>query len=95
MKALTACVTRTNKRRHHIYRLQMRRFAETLRQDIYVFPAAHTRTKKKHRGLQVDDLLRIQDGDGNAKGPGLFLYTKGPSQSSTTQRQDSSGPDAS
>jgi len=30
MKALTACVTRTNKRRHHI-----RRFAEALRQDIY------------------------------------------------------------
>ena len=73
----SVCVTRTNKRRHHINRLQMRRFVEALRQDIYVFPAAHTRTKKKHRGLRVDDLLGIQDGDGNAKGLGLFLYTKG------------------
>ena len=45
-------------------------------QDIYVFPGAHTRTKK-HRGLRVDDLLETQDGDGDAKGPGLFLYTKG------------------
>ena len=48
-----------------------------LTQDIYVFPAAHTRTRKKHRGLRVDDLLGIQDGEGTAKGPGLFLYTKG------------------
>jgi hypothetical protein len=37
-------------------------------QDIYVFPAAHTRTKKKHRGLRIDDLLANQDGDGDAKG---------------------------
>jgi len=66
------CMTKTNKRRHHINRLQMRRFAEALRQDIYVFPAAHTRTKKKHR-----DLLGIQGGEGNVKGPGPFLYTKG------------------
>jgi helitron helicase-like protein/PIF1-like helicase len=73
----SVCVTRTNKRRHHINRLQMRRFAEARGQDIYVFPAAHTRTKKKHRGLRVDELLGTQDGEGTAKGPGLFLYTKG------------------
>jgi hypothetical protein len=81
----SVCVTRTSKGRHHINQLQRRRFAEDLMQDIYVFPAAHTRTKKKHRGLRVDDLLAMQDGDGDAKGPGLFLYTKGmPSQSSST-----------
>ena len=76
----SVCVTRTNKRRHHINRLQRRRFAEALRQDIYVFPAAHTRTKKKHRGPRVDrldTLLATKGGDGDAKGPGLFLYTKG------------------
>ena len=73
----SVCVTRTNKRRHHINRLQMRRFAEARGQDIYVFPAGHTRTKKKHHGLRIDDLLGIQDGEGTAKGPGLFLYTKG------------------
>jgi hypothetical protein len=73
----SVCVTRSNKRRHHINRLQIRRFAEARGQDIYVFPAAHTRTKKKHRGLRVDELLGTQDGEGTAKGPGLFLYTKG------------------
>jgi hypothetical protein len=55
----------------------MRRFAEARGQDIYVFPAGHTRTKRKQRGLPIDLLLRTQDGDGNAKGPGLFLYTQG------------------
>ena len=55
----------------------MRRFAEARGQDIYVFPAGHTRTKKKHHGLRIDNLLGIQDGEGTAKGPGLFLYTKG------------------
>jgi hypothetical protein len=49
-------------------------------EDIYVFPAAHTRTKKKHRGLRVDrleldTLLATKDDDGDAKGPGLFLCT--------------------
>jgi PIF1-like helicase len=73
----SVCVTRTNKRRHLINRLQMRRFAQARDQDIYVFPGGHTRTKRKQRGLPIDLLLRTQDGDGNAKGPGLFLYTQG------------------
>ena len=73
----TACVTRSNKRRHHINRLQIRRFAESRGQDIYVFPAAHSRTKRVQGGLRIDDLLAIQDGEGSAKGPGLFLYTRG------------------
>jgi hypothetical protein len=32
---------------------------------------------RKHRGLRLDDLLGTQDGGGTAKGPGLFIYTKG------------------
>jgi len=73
----SAFVTRSNRRRHHINRLQTRRFAKFWGQDIYIFPAAHTRTMKKHRGLRLDDVLGTQDGDGTAKGPGLFFYTKG------------------
>jgi hypothetical protein len=73
----SVCVSRTNQRRHHINRLQIQRFAEARAQDIYVFPAAHSRTKKVRGGLRVDELLGSQDGEGTAKGPGLFLYTQG------------------
>jgi hypothetical protein len=73
----SVCVIRSNKRRHHINRLQMQRFAETRAQDIYVFPTAHSRTKRVHGGLKIDELLGTQDGEGTAKGPGLFLYTQG------------------
>jgi hypothetical protein len=27
--------------------------------------------------MRIDELLAIQDGEGSAKGPGLFLYTRG------------------
>ena len=73
----TVCVTRTNRRRHHINRLQMQRFAKARAQDVYVFLAAHSRTKSTKGGLRIDELLGIQDGEGTAKGPGLFLYTRG------------------
>jgi hypothetical protein len=73
----SVCVSRTNQRRHHINRLQIQRFAEARAQDIYVFPAAHSRTKKVRGGLRVDELLGSQDGEGTTKGPGLFLYTQG------------------
>ena len=71
------CITRSNKRRHLMNRFQMRRFAEARDQDVYVYPGAHTRTRGKHHGLRMEDLLAAQDGDGTAKGPGLFLYTRG------------------
>jgi len=81
----SVCVTRTNQLRHHINRLQIQRFAEIRGQDIYVFPAKHHRTKKRKLGKQkksdrdltVDKLLETQDGEGEAKGPGLLLYTQG------------------
>ena len=72
----SVCVSRSNQRRHHINRLQMRRFAEARAQDIYVFPATHSRAKHAKGGLKIDELLGIQDGN-DAKGPGLFLYTRG------------------
>jgi hypothetical protein len=50
---------------------------EALSQDIYIFPTAHTRMKKKHCGLRIDNLLGTQDGEGTVKGPGVFLYMKG------------------
>ena len=71
------CITRSNKRRHLMNRFQTRRFAEARGQDVYVYPGAHSRTRGKHHGLRMEDLLATQDGDGTAKGPGLFLYTKG------------------
>jgi ATP-dependent exoDNAse (exonuclease V) alpha subunit len=73
----SVCMTRANQRRHHINRIQIRRFAEARAQDIYVFPAAHSRTKKVRGALKIDELLGTQDGEGSAKGPGLFLYTQG------------------
>src|SRR5438045_1503678 len=72
----SVCVSRSNKHRHHINRLQMRRFAEAKAQNIYVFPATHSRTKRTNGSLKIDELLGIQDGNKN-KGPGLFLYTRG------------------
>ena len=72
----SVCVSRSNKHRHHINRLQMRRFAEAKAQDIYVFPATHSHTKHTNGSLKIDELLGIQDGNKN-KGPGLFLYTRG------------------
>ena len=71
------CVSRANQCHHHINRLQIRRFAEARAQDIYVFPTAHSRTKRVQGSLKIDNLLGTQDGEGTAKGPGLFLYTRG------------------
>jgi hypothetical protein len=72
----SVCVTRFNKLRHLINRLQIRQFAKTRGQDIYVFPATHSRIKNGHGGVRIDELLETQEGK-HAKGPGLFLYTQG------------------
>jgi hypothetical protein len=71
------CITRSNRRRHLMNRFEMRRFANARVQDVYVYPGTHSRTRKNHHGLRIEKLLSIQDGEGTAKGPGLFLYTKG------------------
>ena len=73
----SVCVTRINTRHHHIIQLLIRHFAKARAQDVYIFPATHSRTKSAKGGLRVDELLGIQDGEGTAKGPGLFLYTRG------------------
>jgi hypothetical protein len=71
----TVCVTRLNRRRHMINRLQIMRFAKAQGQEVYIFPANHTRTQSRHNDLPIDHILGTQDGEGMAKGPGLFYYT--------------------
>ena len=71
----SVCVSRANQHCHHINWLQIWHFTEARAQDIYVFPAAHSRTKRVQGSLKIDNLLGTQDGEGTAKGPGLFLYT--------------------
>ena len=73
----SVCVSRANQHHHHINQLQIRHFTEARAQDIYVFPAAHSHTKRVQGNLKIDNLLGTQDGEGTAKGPGLFLYTRG------------------
>jgi hypothetical protein len=73
----SACVTRMNQCRHVINRSQIRQFAEARNQDIYVFPADHKRTRGRNHDLPIDHILGTQDGEGTAKGPGLFFYTAG------------------
>lgn len=68
----SVCINRRNDHGHSINRLQIVRFAEDRGQDIYVFPAKHART---HGNMTIDAILRGEDGDGDAEGPGLFLYT--------------------
>jgi PIF1-like helicase/Helitron helicase-like domain at N-terminus len=76
---MTTCIVRKNKLRHTINRIQIERFARSQGQKIFVFPARHTRRKKrkgqKVRDLTIDELLELQDGS-EAKGPGLLFYTK-------------------
>jgi hypothetical protein len=70
-------ITRQNSRRQNINRKQLFRFAKERGQDIYIFPASHTRAETVSSGMiPLDKLLESQDGENDAKGPGLFLYTK-------------------
>jgi hypothetical protein len=74
------CVVRKNKLRHAINRLQMERFARSRRQKIFIFPARHTRRRKRRkaggsRDLDIDKLLEVQDSS-DVKAPGLLLYTQ-------------------
>jgi hypothetical protein len=71
------CITRMNQRRHIINRSQIRDFAESRNQDVYVFPANHKRTHGRKHNLPIDHILGTQDGEGSAKGPGLLFYTAG------------------
>lgn len=71
-------VVKLNSLRHQLNRYQRQQFARTRSQQIYIFPALHTRTKStapKNLRLHIDDLLAHPDHDSKIPFPGLFLYT--------------------
>ena len=74
---INTCIVRTNKLRHLINRLQIERFARTRGQNVFIFPAQHSRWKKVNgaRDVDIDRLLEVQDSS-SVKGPGLLLFTK-------------------
>ena len=74
---INTCIVRTNKLRHLINRLQIKRFARSQGQKIFIFPAHHARWRKPRgmRNVEVDKLLEVQDSS-NVKGPGLLMYTQ-------------------
>jgi hypothetical protein len=70
-------VVRLNSFRHTLNRLYMcmNSFAREQKQQIYLFPAEHTRLPSS-KDLSLNDILRQQD-EGNIPSPGLFQYTAG------------------
>src|SRR5438270_412417 len=72
----TTTITKLNYFRHLINRTQMEHFARTRSQNIYIFPASHSRTKSLDlRSLPVKQLLQQTDQGTQILFPGLFLYT--------------------
>ncbi|WP_375449089.1 AAA family ATPase [uncultured Nostoc sp.] len=74
----TIIIVQKNKTRHLINRLQAENFARSHNIDLILFPTEHSRNKKDGGNLiQHEDLLGIQEGEGNAAGPGILYYCKG------------------
>ena len=70
-------VVQTNAKRHLINRHQIYVMAREKSQDVYIFPASHTRSKIRGGNLvSGKKLFRVQDG-GTITGPGLLYYTEG------------------
>ncbi len=73
----TIVVIQKNRTRHLINRLQAQNFALSQNLDLILFPTEHSRNKKDGSNLiQHEDLLGIQEGDGNATDPGILYYCK-------------------
>lgn len=71
-------VVKLNSLRHQVNRVRLEEFARTRCQNIYIFPALHTRTKSTgpmNLRLRADDLLQQPDQGTKIPFPGLFLYT--------------------
>ncbi|KAI3286470.1 hypothetical protein DTO002I6_8141 [Penicillium roqueforti] len=71
-------IVRLNSLRHQVNRVRIEQFARTRRQNVYIFPALHTRTKSTgpiNLRLRADDLLQQPDQGTKIPFPGLFLYT--------------------
>src|SRR5438552_13458556 len=62
---------------HHINHTQMEHFARSRSQNIYIFPALHSRTKSVGPSLlSLEHLLQQFDKGTAIPFPGLLLYTK-------------------
>ncbi len=70
-------IVQRNKSRHMINRLQAKQFACHTGRDLIIFPAHHT-DNRKNGGESIihRDIIKIQDGEHGATGPGLLYYYK-------------------
>ena len=71
-------VVKLNSLRHQVNRVRLEEFARTRCQNIYIFPARHTRTRSTgpmNLRLRAGDLLQQSDQGTKVPFPGLFLYT--------------------
>ncbi|KAJ5367173.1 hypothetical protein N7541_001114 [Penicillium brevicompactum] len=71
-------IVKLNSLRHVINRLQIERFARARHQNIFVFPALHTRTRSSgptSLQLRADDLLGLPEQGAKVPFPGVILYT--------------------
>ena len=70
-------IVKLNSLRHHINRAQMEHFARSRSQNIYIFPALHSRTKSVGPSLlSLEHLLQQFDKGTAIPFPRLLLYTK-------------------
>jgi hypothetical protein len=71
------CIVRSNKLRFIINRQQYEPLAQYQQQQIFLFPARHSRHKMVNRmkNIDIDKLLELQDSS-TVKSPGLFTYVK-------------------
>jgi hypothetical protein len=71
-------IVKLNSLRHQVNRVRIEQFARTRCQNVYIFPALHTRTRSTgpiSLRLRADDLLQQPDQGTKIPFPGLFLYT--------------------
>jgi hypothetical protein len=71
-------VVKLNSLRHQVNRVQIEQFARSRCQNVYIFPAHHSRTKSTgpiNLRLRADDLLHQPDQGTKIPFSGLFLYT--------------------
>ena len=70
-------VIQSNAKKHSINCYQIYKFAKEKFQNVYIFPASHTRSKTRNKNLVISKkLFQVQDG-GVVTRPGLLYYTKG------------------
>ncbi len=71
-------IVQRNKTRHLINHLQIERFARFVGHHIVIFPAQHSRTRRKGgKAILQKDLFSIQDKNRGATSLGLLYYCKG------------------